>query len=497
MEQHMSDAHALPVQAPPDRDLLLSGGGGRNVNSCRAGYLPVGLDRVPLPAMERISVYIRVRANAPPGVIQADSQGQFSLYCADSIRFCESHRRRLIEHGVKFIYIRMADQSRFRRQTEAYLENFAADPAVAVAEKSAIIYETSVELINELLTEPESVMHTPRLEQVSRAITTLVINNPKSFSHLFAASHHDFYTATHMVNVATWMVPLAYELGHTDPEELSRICQAGMLHDMGKVTVPEAILNKTGTLTDDDWVQIKRHPEAGVEYLSRFEGIHPLVLRVTHEHHERMDGSGYPRGLIGPQIDPISRICAVVDSFDAMTAFRPFKQRTLSVDEALDILQKETPSKYDPAVMEAWMHLIRSADVVSGASDVAPDAKAGGLATLVAPTPGANRRKHERQKFSCPGRAHLLMRGPHGIEERPGIAVIAHSLSRGGIGFLTQTPIEPGEYLRIYLQAKGWERRSFEGQTVRCRSYDDQWNEIGFEFTAVDIEALSWKSTAA
>jgi hypothetical protein len=296
--------------------------------------------------------------------------------------------------------------------------------------------------------------------------------------------------------VATWMVPLAYALGIHDQDELNHICQAGLMHDMGKVKVPEAILNKTGKLSDEDWAQIKRHPEAGVEYLSQFEGVHPLVLTVTLQHHERLDGSGYPHGLKEPQIDRISRICAVVDSFDAMTAFRPFKERTLSVEQALELLRKETPGRYDPEVMDVWLRLIEKAEpglAVQPSDSREPT----GLLSLAMPVAGSDKRQFERQKFHCHARAHLLVRTPTGLEERPGVPIVAHSISRGGLGFLGQTQFHPGEFMRIYLQTKGWENRCLEGQTVRCRTYDDRWHEMGFEFGTIEVEALPWKGSVA
>jgi HD-GYP domain-containing protein (c-di-GMP phosphodiesterase class II) len=467
-----------------EKDLVLSGGQGKSSNSARAGFLPIALERVPLAALEGVQVYVRVKpGETGDWMAGLPAQGAFRLYCAESVRFADVHRRRLIDHGVKFVYVRMADQSKFRKQTEAHLEAFAKDPAVAVTEKSALIYETSVELMNELLGEPELIAQNPRLDNVSRAVTTLVMNNPKSFSHLFAASHHDFYTATHMVNVGTWMVPLAYELGYTDPEELNRICQAGLMHDMGKIYIPEEILNKPGKLTDEEWAQIRSHPERGAEYLSKFEGLDPMIARVALEHHERMDGTGYPKRITGEQMDPVSKICAVVDSFDAMTAFRPFKDKTLSVPQTIAILQKETPSKYDPAVMEAWLRLIRSAQEAGTIPESDPEpAAAGGGGDA-----GKEKRKHVRQAFHCPARAHTLVRGAGGqMEERGAIPVVAHSISRGGIGFLSQVPIAPGEYLRVYLQAKGWEKRALDGMIVRCRDYDDCWSEVGLQFAAVE-----------
>jgi HD-GYP domain-containing protein (c-di-GMP phosphodiesterase class II) len=476
-----------------EASVLLSGGAGKQVNSARAGFLPIAIERVPVGALHEIPVYVRASGTGKAFVKEDLVQGQFALYCADNVRFTEVHRRRLMDHGVRFLYIKMADQSRFREQVEAKLEEIANDPVVAIAEKSALIYETSVELVNEMLAEPEGVLRSPRMQKVAKAITTLVMDNDRAFTHLFAASHHDFYTATHMVNVATWMVPLAYALGHRDQDELNHICQAGLMHDMGKIRVPESVLNKTGKLSDEDWAQIKGHPNAGVEYLSQFEGIHPLVLTVTAQHHERLDGTGYPKGLKGDEIDRISRICAVVDSFDAMTAFRPFKERTLGVDEALTILKKETPAKYDSEVLEAWIGLLQTVEASPLADDSPPPT---GLAALAVPAIPSNKRAHERQKLHCHGRAHLLVRAPAGIEERPGLPIVAHSISRGGMGFLTQGRVQLGEYARVYLQAKGWEKRALEGQVVRCRIYDDRWNEIGLTFGPAELESVPWKSAA-
>jgi HD-GYP domain-containing protein (c-di-GMP phosphodiesterase class II) len=473
----MSEAHVKQVR---EQDLVLSGGFGTSSNSARAGYLPVALEHLPLESLSGVGVYIRVRSTSPSltaGVAPPSGHDTtFRLYCADKVHFTEMHRRRLLEHGVRFVYIRMADQQRFREQNEKCIARMAADPASAISQTSSLIYETSVELINELLAEPELMARSPRLEQISRAVTTVVINNPNAFSHLFAASHHDFYTATHMVNVATWMVPLAYEMGIRNPDELNLVCQAGILHDMGKVGIPSDVLNKSGKLSNDEWAQIRAHPQAGHDYLSRFSGVNPVVLRVALEHHERMDGSGYPNRIAGDHMHLFSRICAVVDSFDAMTAFRPFKERTLSVTEAMGILRRETPGKYDPEVMKAWTRMVVKATEPS--QTLGPDI--GG---------GNNLRRHPRTTFHCPARAHQLETAGHA--ELPGFPVTAHSISRGGVGILSQLAIEPGEVVRVYLQAKGWEDRGLDGEVVRCRVYNDRWHEIGIKFTELKQQAAA------
>mgnify|MGYP001482871021 CR=1 FL=1 len=465
------DEHALREQEHEQT------GTASRINSARAGYLPISLEHTPLTALEGIGVYIRVRPETQ-SLGTGPSQDGFRLYCAETLRFTDEHRHRLLEHGVKFAYIRMVDQSRFRRQIAANLEDVVR--TAPVAEASSVIYETSVELVNELLEDPDTLANNPKLGQLSKGITTLVLNNPSAFSHLFAASHHDFYTATHMVNVGTWMVPLALALGIEDEKELNLICQAGLMHDMGKIGIPESILNKSGKLSDEEWQTIRAHPQHGYDYLKKFGDIDERLMRVALEHHERLDGTGYPRGLKGDEIHPWSLICGVVDSFDAMTAFRPFKSKTMSVAEAMGIIVKESGSKYDPKVIEAWTRL------------VAPQGGLETIDTLPAAQPSRDdTRTSARTTFNCPARTHLLRYEGGRATEMPGVFVTAHNISRSGMGLLSQQPFEPGQTVRVYVQARGWHNRGLEGEVVRCRTYNDTWHEIGIRFTVISTSAAA------
>src|SRR4029078_749430 len=114
-------------------------------------------------------------------------------------------------------------------------------------------------------------------------------------------------------NVGPWMVSLAYALGIRDMQQINLMCQAGRVNDIVKVYISEALLNKPGKLTDDDWKQLRAHPRRGADHLKEFEGMSETILRGGGEHHERSDGTGYPKGLKGAQMLLASRICAVVD----------------------------------------------------------------------------------------------------------------------------------------------------------------------------------------
>jgi HD-GYP domain-containing protein (c-di-GMP phosphodiesterase class II) len=455
------------------RDLVGSGSPGVLVNSSRAGYFPVPLERVPPAAFEGLPVFLRTTDHQAA----SDAREVFALYRGVTTPFTEKDRERLLRHGNQFVYVHMTDHARFHAQLEVRIDEIVADSKMGVSARAAIVYETGVELVNELLADPNVSAFSPRLTRVARAVVTLAIDDPSAFSHLFATSHHDFYTATHMVNVATYMVALAYALGYRDPNELQQICHAGLLHDIGKVYVPEQVLNKTGPLSDEDWWLLKRHPELGHAHLQQYEGIPPLVLTVTHQHHERLNGSGYPAGLPADQIHPVSRICAVADCFDAMTAFRPFKQRTLSVDEALTILKHDAPQQYEARVVAALSGLIEAAARTLPPRETPPRAPA--------PVPETHeRRGATRLRFTCPARLHLLTPAADGWQEQPAQQVVAHNISSSGLGILSQSPISIDERVHVYLDARGWNIDYLEAQTVRCRSYRDGWYEVGMQLIA-------------
>jgi HD-GYP domain-containing protein (c-di-GMP phosphodiesterase class II) len=113
--------------------------------------------------------------------------------------------------------------------------------------------------------------------------------------------------------------------------------------------VSAEVLNKPGALRDSEWAARKAHPLKGVEHLRKHGVNDQLVLRVTGEHHERLDGTGYPSRVLGNQIHLSSKICSVIDSFDAMTSCRPFKNKVRTIAEAVEVLRSECPTKYDPA----------------------------------------------------------------------------------------------------------------------------------------------------
>jgi putative nucleotidyltransferase with HDIG domain len=135
------------------------------------------------------------------------------------------------------------------------------------------------------------------------------------------------------------------------PDETWAVRYAAILHDIGKVSIPRSILDKTGRLSEAEWKIVRRHPEIGAELLSEIAWCERVCAAVA-AHHERFDGRGYPAGLVGPDIPIEARLISVADAYDAMTNDRPYR-RALSRDRAIQQLDLEAGKQFDPVVVEA------------------------------------------------------------------------------------------------------------------------------------------------
>lgn len=167
------------------------------------------------------------------------------------------------------------------------------------------------------------------------------------------AEHREGGTRNHLERVRGYCYVIARGLGLSS-QEAEIISLASQLHDIGEVAISDEILSKSGQLTPAEWERVKDHPQQGAEIL---KGSPSVIVQAGEimalTHHERWDGSGYPRGLSGEEIPLSGRICAVADVFDALTTPRPYKEE-VPVDEALELIQESSGQLFDPQVVAAF-----------------------------------------------------------------------------------------------------------------------------------------------
>lgn len=222
-----------------------------------------------------------------------------------------------------------------------------------------------------------------RLEDANRhvsQISELYLSTIEALA--MAVDAKDQITHGHIRRVQVFATQLAQKLGVHDDAQLKAIETAALLHDMGKLAIPEFILNKPGKLTMAEFEKMKRHADIGADLLSSISFPYPVIPIVRH-HHENWNGTGYPSRLAGHDIPLGARILSVVDCFDALTSDRPYRPR-MSDDESFRILRERSGSMYDPLIVDTFIQVF---------PEIAPAAiRAGQQARSLVPTFSANKR---------------------------------------------------------------------------------------------------------
>lgn len=170
----------------------------------------------------------------------------------------------------------------------------------------------------------------------------------------------DQYTSFHQVNVAKIAAKIGTELGLSE-QRLYGLNIGALIHDIGKIAIPSEILNKSGQLLPVEYELIKMHPTYGAELFSDLDLPWPIA-EIIHQHHESLDGSGYPKGLKGSEICIEARIVAVADAFDAMSGDRPYRYAP-GRDKAIAMLKEQRGIKYDPYVVDAFLNCVEAGTI--------------------------------------------------------------------------------------------------------------------------------------
>ncbi len=183
----------------------------------------------------------------------------------------------------------------------------------------------------------------------------LYLNTVKALAAAIDAK--DEYTHGHSFRVAKYAVAIGRKMD-IGPEQLTDLEIAAYMHDLGKIGVPEKILGKPGKLTEEEFAEIKKHPVLTNKILEPIE-LSPIIVDAAVQHHERLDGRGYPNGLTGNKISPFAKVIAVADVFDALTSSRPYRD-AMTVEDALGILYKGIDTEFDRHVVLALISALRS-----------------------------------------------------------------------------------------------------------------------------------------
>lgn len=282
------------------------------------------------------------------GVIITD----YDMPVMDGIAFITAARAVPGLGHVPIVMVTSIDQRSLRRQAlEAGATDFLNKPCDPVEIRARV---TNLLALCRAFRAQQD--HAAVLErEVAAAVATIEAREREIITLLMkAAEHRDTDTGDHIARVADYVGLIADGLGFPH-EERRRLCLASTMHDVGKISVPDAILLKPGPLTPEERTEMERHAERGQRILeSSGSSIARLAAEIAASHHERWDGTGYPRGLKGGAIPLSGRIVAVADVFDALSSERPYK-KAWPLADARAFLIANAGSHFDAAVVEAFV----------------------------------------------------------------------------------------------------------------------------------------------
>ena len=248
---------------------------------------------------------------------------------------------------------------------ESYSDKFFQDEYLRLVESTAMLFATSMRL-QKLIDETSNLIKKEDSNvgdlQHMRAELTAVIGDLGDQQQLFvqrlasAVDAKGQYKVSHSQNTADLSRLICKYLGLNE-KTTDLIYYAGLLQNIGKITLPEAIFSHKGDLSSEEWAKLQNHPNVGVNLLMSINFLSEVVPYI-HYHKERWDGRGEPEGLSGYSIPLGSRIIAVADAFSAMTADRPYRKAMLNY-QALEVMKKESESKWDPVIIDALANVIK------------------------------------------------------------------------------------------------------------------------------------------
>ena len=286
---------------------------------------------------------------------EADCE-EFVLYRGGDYPLTAKDLERLRGRGVEHLYIARKSQAVYRN----YLREIATASdgnEVPLGVRTQAVTEVVRQILQESFSEDDIDKTFNAASQLGTLTTEILTNDQFAVKDMLRVLHHDYATFTHSANVAFYCGMLATELGFSD-EDVEDITAGGLLHDLGKLDVRDDLLRKPDRLTELEFREVRMHPTLGFRKLAHRDDLVEGQLMMTYQHHERLDGKGYPVGCTEDEIHPWAKICSVVDVYEALTSNRPYR-KSLPRQKALDIMNREVGKAFEPELFRCWQSIIK------------------------------------------------------------------------------------------------------------------------------------------
>lgn len=309
-------------------------------------YFPVSPDTLNPNALTDFQVYLK-------------RGSRYVLFTRERQYFTEALRERLVANGIETVYVPWHQQGAYESYVFDNLEWILGDAEIPLEVRSKVFLDTTARQVRTIFNEKLPTLDSGTLDGVHHVVESSLgfLSTPEAIKNIGRFISHDYQSFSHSVHVFTYTMMLMQHLAGDLPQEtLIDVGVGALLHDIGKVHIPSAILNKPGKLDADEWLQIKRHPAHGMRMCTGIP-MPQMSLNCILFHHEKSDGTGYPTGMREAEIPLPVRIITCCDVYDAITSKRPYAPASTPF-EALKIMSEEMKGAFDPEVFRAFIHVL-------------------------------------------------------------------------------------------------------------------------------------------
>lgn len=301
-------------------------------------YVPVGIESIEPDLFPDVALYLR-------------SGGNYVLYKSHGRNFNKQDATRLMANSIDFLYVSPADMEVITEYMEANAERLMKSDKFDNKTKGKIIYQTSINFVGDIFEHPDKVGDFDRSKRLIENLLLYMANDNEALSSLETVMTHNFNTFVHSMQVTALSILIHSEAYLLSRDEMIDVGIGSLLHDIGKIFVPQEVLSKTGKLTDSEIALFRKHPEEGYQYLKERTKLSDISLSIVRDHHERCNGNGYPRGLKGDAISRSAQVGALCDVYCTLTIDRSGR-KALPPHLTLQVMKQEMKGAFNERLLD-------------------------------------------------------------------------------------------------------------------------------------------------
>jgi HD-GYP domain-containing protein (c-di-GMP phosphodiesterase class II) len=312
-------------------------------------YVPISLESIEPIIFPDVALYIK-------------TGGNYVLYKSHGRDFSGHDHERLSSNGIQFVFVSNYDMDVITTHMEANAERLLKSDILTSRAKGKMIYQTSINFVDDIFNNPEKSTDLPRTKRLVENLMLYLSDNVDAIDSLETVMSHNYYTFVHSLQVTSLTLLMHSEAFQLSRDEMLDVGSGAILHDFGKIFVPQEILNKSGKLSEAEIEVLKRHPEEGYAFLLNKRALSPVALNIVRLHHERNNGSGYPLGLENRDIPRSAQVTGVADIYCTLTTDN-HGNKTMAPHIAVQIMRNQMKGLFAPHLLDTLEKLVCTEDI--------------------------------------------------------------------------------------------------------------------------------------